>query len=94
MALFELSITATPMNISALLGVADGTSIKARAMNAGRYAVYRSVSELAPTDLNGAVWPYNPGESWSMVIYAGADGNTWLTAASTPTRVILENNLP
>ncbi len=93
MALFELNITSTPLNISALLGVADGASIKARAVNAGRYAVYRAVSELAPTDLNGAVWPYSPGESWIMTVYAGAvDGNTWLAVASTPVRVILEDN--
>lgn len=95
MALFELNLTSTPVNISALLGVSDGGSIKARAVNAGRYAVYRAVSELAPTDLNGAVWRYNPGESWNMNIYAGAeDGNTWLSVVSTPVRVILEDNQP
>ena len=95
MALYELSITAVPLNISALLGVADGTSKQARAYNAGQYSVYRAVSLASPTDLNGAVWPYNPGESWSMVVYAGADDlNTWLTAASAPVRVILEDNLP
>lgn len=95
MPLFELSITATPVNISALLGVADGASILARAFNAGQFAVYRAVSEDAPTDLNGAVWTYNPGESWTMKVFAGAvDGNTWLTAASTPVRIILEDNAP
>ena len=95
MALYDLDITTAPLNVSALLMVADGSSTTVRAINAGQYAVYRAVSENAPSDLNGAIWVHNPGERWRMAIYAGAvDGNTWLIAASNPTRVILEDNAP
>ena len=95
MALFEIAVTATPMNISALLGVSAGSSFSARAKNMGQSAIYRAVSDAAPANLDGAVWRYNPGESFTMTVHAGAiDGNTWLIAASGSVRVILENNIP
>ena len=95
MALLELNLTATPVNLSALLNVGAGSSVKARGINLGQFAVYRAVSENAPPNLDGAVWLYNPGESWSMMVYAGAtDGNTWLMSAGAPVRVVIEDNLP
>ena len=93
--LFELNLTATPVNISALLMVSTGSSVKARGINLGQFAAYRAVSDAAPLNLDGAVWLYNPGESWNMTVYAGAvDGNTWLMSASAPVRVVIEDNLP
>ena len=95
MALFELNLTATPVNLSALLSVSAGSSVKARGINLGQFAVYRAVSDAAPQDLNGAVWLYGPGESWTMTVYAGAvDGNTWLMSASASVRVVIEDNAP
>ena len=47
MALFEIAVTATPMNISALLGVSAGVSFSARAKNMGQSAIYRAVSDAA-----------------------------------------------
>ena len=95
MAMFDLTVTPTPLDVSALLGVADGTSVRARAQNLSQQTVYRVVAATPPTDLDGAVWRYQPGESWGMLVYAGAsDGNTYFAVASGEARVTLEDNLP
>ena len=95
MALYEVICTATPVNISALLGVPDDVAWKIRGRNLGQYSVYRAVSENAPTDLSGAVWQYNPGEDFNLNIYAGAAlGNTWLMSAGDSVRVVIEDSLP
>ena len=95
MALFELTISATPTDISALLGVSGDVSILARGQNLGQATVYRAVGPTAPTNADGAVFRYQPGESFDMSVTAGAtNGNTYLMTGSGTSRVVIENNIP
>ena len=95
MALFELSLTGTPVDVSALWGVGVGTAFTARGQNLGQFAIYRMVAATAPTDLDGAVFQYQPGEIFTFTVNAGAtDGNTYFATGGETVRVVLEDNLP
>ena len=95
MAMFLLSLTGTPVDISALWGVADGGAVQGRGQNLGQFAVYRVVAATAPTDLGGAVFQYQPGEVFTFSVHAGAvDGNTYFATGGETVRVVLEDNLP
>ena len=95
MALFELNLTATPVNLSTLWGVADGTAVQGRGQNLGYFPAFRMVSATMPTDLDGAVFRYAPGEYFTFTVHAGAtDGDTYFASSGPTVRVILEDNLP
>ena len=52
------------------------------------------VAATAPTDLDGAVFQYQPGEIFTFAVHAGpADGIPTLPLAGN-VRVVLEDNLP
>ena len=95
MSLYEVNATATPTDISAMLGVGVGSSATARIRNAGQFAVYRMVAATPPTNLDGAVWEIAPGEISTFNVHAGAmDGNTYIASSAGTVRVILEDSVP
>ena len=95
MAMYTLSLTGTPVDVSALWNVGEGSSVKGRGQNLGQFAVYRMVAATPPADLDGAVFQYQPGESFTFTVYAGsADGNTYFATGGETVRVVLEDNLP
>lgn len=92
MAIYELDLTTTPVDLSATLGVADGTSVIVVAQNVGNQSVYRMVSTTAPTVLTSAAFRYQPGESVRFTVHAGAsDGDTYLVAGNGTTRVVVDD---
>ncbi len=71
MALYQATVTTAPVDISALLGVARGVSKECRGINLGQRPVYRAVASTPPSDLDGPVWRYSPGEAFNLILYAG-----------------------
>lgn len=94
MALYQVTVTSTPVDISALLGLAMGTSAVCQCQNQGQRPVYRAVAATAPSDLDGPVWRYAPGEAFNLVVYSGlTDGNTYLLTSDGESIVVLEDAL-
>ena len=91
--LFELSITAVPLDVSAMLGVDQGSSQRVRCWNRGPDSVQRQVATSVPTDPNLASWVYGVGESWVMNVAGGVDGSTYLSCGGSSV-VILEDTAP
>ena len=94
MALYQATVTTAPVDISALLGVARGVSKECRGINLGQRPVYRAVASTPPSDLDGPVWRYSPGEAFNLILYAGSDGNTYLLTSDGESTVTLEDALP
>ena len=95
MSMFLLTLTGTPVDITALWSVGVGSAFKARGQNLGQFAIYRMVAATAPTDLDGAVFQYQPGEIFTFAVHSGAvDGNTYFATGGETVRVVLEDNLP
>ena len=95
MALFELLISATPTDISALLDVSGNAVAVARGQNLGHATIYRAVAAIPPTSADGAVFRYQPGEHFDMSVTAGmVNGNTYLMTGSGTARVVIESNVP
>ena len=92
MAIYEIDLTTTPVDLSALLGVADGSAIAVVVQNVGRESVYRMVAATAPTVLTDAAFRYQPGESVRFSVHAGAtDGDTYLVAGNGTSRVVIDD---
>ena len=95
MAMFELILSVIPVNISQMWNVADGTAVQGRGQNLGIFPAFRMVSPTVPVNLDGAVFRYAPGESFTFTVHAGAtDGNTYFASSGPTVRLILEDNLP
>ena len=92
MAIYELTLTTTPLDLSATLGVADGASVIVVAQNVGQQSAYRMVATAAPTALTSAAFRYQPGETHRFAVNAGArDGNTYLAAGNGTTRFLVDD---
>ena len=92
MAIYDIDLTTTPIDLSAMLGVIDGTAIVVVAQNVGQQSAYRMVATTLPTALTNAAFRYQPGESVRFAVHAGArSGNTYLAAGNGTTRFIVDD---
>lgn len=92
MAIYELDLTTTPVDLSATLGVADGSAVQVALQVVGTESVYRMVSTTVPTVLTGAAFRYQPGETHRFAVHAGAsDGDTYIMAGNGTARVVVDD---
>ena len=94
MALTELTLDGTPLDITAMMGQTGRSSAYARAQNRSQTTVYRVVAASPPTDLSGAAFAYGPSETFSFIVYGPDLGNTYLLTSGPLARVIFEDNAP
>ena len=94
MALTELNLDGTPVDITAMMDQTGRSSATVRAQNRSQTTVYRVVAASPPTDLNGAAFAYGPSETFTFQVGGPDLGNTYLLTSGPTARVIFEDSAP